>query len=62
MGEALPANKVKMILAEVWAHVEGKRTIIANFSVRGIFGCKIWKKGKTEVRKKTSSKEAAGKN
>ena len=62
MGEALPANKVKMNLAKVRARVEGKRTIIANFSVRGIFGCKIWKKGKTEVREKTSSKEAARMN
>lgn len=49
MGEALPGSKVKMSLTEFQAHMEGKRTIIANLSVRSIFGCKIWTKRKMEV-------------
>lgn len=62
MGEALPGSKVKMSLAEFQAHMEGKRTIIANLSVRSIFGCKIWTKGKIEVGEKLSSKKASGMN
>lgn len=62
MGEALPRSKVKMSLAEFQAHMEGNRNIIANLSVRSIFGCKIWTKGKMEVGGKISSKKPSGMN
>lgn len=62
MGEALPGSKVKMSLTEFQAHMEGKRTIIANLSVRSIFGCKIWTKRKMEVGEKFLSKKASGMN